>query len=78
VTTQNLVYIANQVTVFFATYLDAEAIDGTANHLKSFSGPRMRREIDAHLPETTGAGRWHIALEAVKRIAARDGAKNSA
>ena len=77
-TTQNLAYIANQVAVAFATYPDAEAIDGTANHLKSFSDPRMRREIDAHLAETAGAGRSHIALEAVKRIAATDGAKKSA
>jgi formate dehydrogenase subunit delta len=78
VTTQNLVYMANQVAAFFASYPEAEAIDGTANHLKSFWDPRMRREIEAHLAAKAGAGLSHIALEAVKRIAARDAAKKSA
>ena len=77
-TTQRLVQMANQVASFFASYPEAEAIDGTANHLKSFWDPRMRREIEAHLKDKAGAGLSHIALEAVKRIAAKDAAKKSA
>ena len=77
-TTQNLVYMANQVAGFFASYPEAEAIDSTASHLKSFWDPRMRREIEAHLKEKAGAGLSHIALEAVKRITAKDAAKKSA
>lgn len=77
-TTQRLVHMANQVASFFASYPEAEAIDGTANHLKSFWDPRMRREIEAHLKDKAGAGLSHIALEAVKRITAKDAEKKSA
>jgi formate dehydrogenase subunit delta len=78
VTIQHLVHMANQVAAFFASYPEAEAIEGTANHLKSFWDPRMRREIEAHLKEKAGAGLSHIALEAVKRIAQKDAAKGDA
>jgi formate dehydrogenase subunit delta len=78
VTIQHLVHMANQVAAFFASYPEAEAIDSTANHLKSFWDPRMRREIEAHLAEKAGSGLSHIALEAVKRIAQKDAAKQSA
>ena len=77
-TIQHLVHMANQVAAFFASYPEAEAVEGTANHLKSFWDPRMRREIEAHLAEMAGAGLSHIALEAVKRIALKDAAKKSA
>ena len=77
-TTQRLVHMANQVASFFASYPEAEAIESTASHLKSFWDPRMRREIEAHLKDKAGAGLSHIALEAVKRIAAKDAAKKSA
>ena len=77
-TTQRLVHMANQVAAFFASYPEAEAIESTTNHLKSFWDPRMRREIEAHLAEKAGAGLSHIAMEAVKRIAAKDAAKKSA
>ncbi|MEZ5831123.1 MAG: formate dehydrogenase subunit delta [Dongiaceae bacterium] len=77
-TTQRLVHMANQVASFFAAYPEAEAIENTASHLKSFWDPRMRREIEAHLKEKAGAGLSHIAMEAVKIIAAKDAAKKSA
>jgi formate dehydrogenase subunit delta len=69
--------MANQVADFFRSYPEAEAIDSTANHLKSFWDPRMRREIEAHLAEKAGAGLSHIAIEAVKRIAAKDAQKDA-
>ena len=77
-TTQRLVYMANQVADFFRSYPEAEAIDSTAKHLKAYWDPRMRREIEAHLAEKAGAGLSHIAMEAVKLIAAKDAAKKSA
>ena len=77
-TIQRLVHMANQVASFFGSYPEAEAIESTANHLKSYWDPRMRREIEAHLKDKAGAGLSHIALEAVKRIAAKDAAKKSA
>jgi formate dehydrogenase subunit delta len=78
VTTQRLVQMANQVASFFASYPEAEAIDGTANHLKAYWDPRMRREMAAHLNDKAGAGLSHIAMEAVKRMVARDAAKDAA
>jgi formate dehydrogenase subunit delta len=78
VTIKRLVHMANQVASFFASYPEAEAIDSTASHLKAFWDPRMRREIEAHLADKAGAGLSHIAMEAVKRIAAKDAAKKSA
>lgn len=77
-TTQRLVTMANQVASFFSSYPEDEAIDGTAKHLKAYWDPRMRREIEAHLANKAGAGLSHIALEAVKRIAAKDAAAQSA
>ncbi len=77
-TTQRLVHMANQVASFFSSYPEAVAIESTANHLKSFSDPRMRREIEAHLAEQAGAGLSHIALEAMTRIAGKDAARKSA
>ena len=77
-TTQRLVHMANQVASFFASYPEAEAIDGTANHLKAYWDPRMRREMAAHLTDRAGAGLSHIAMEAVKRMVARDAAKEAA
>ena len=77
-TIQHLVPMANQVAAFLASCSEAEAIESTANHLKSFWDPRMRREIEAHLAEKAEAGPSHIALEAVNRIAKSDAAKGSA
>jgi formate dehydrogenase subunit delta len=72
VTIQRLVHMANQVADFFRSYGEAEAIKCTADHLKSFWEPRMRREMAAHLANNAGAGLSHIALEAVKVMAAKD------
>ena len=77
-TIQRLIHMANQVASFFGSYGEAEAIEGTATHLKNFWDPRMRREIEAHLSDKGGVGLSPIALEAVKRLAAKDAAKKSA
>ena len=77
-TTNRLVYMANQVAGFFGSYPEPEAIEGTFTHLRSFWDPRMRREIEAHLANTGGAGLTPIALAAVKRLAEKDAAKKSA
>ena len=74
-TTQRLVYMANQVADFFVSYPEPEAIEGTFGHLKAYWDPRMRREIEAHLAEHSGAGLKPIALAAVKRLAEMDAAK---
>lgn len=73
-TIKRLVHMANQVASFFGAYSETEAIDGTANHLKSFWDPRMRREIEAHLANKDGEGLSPIARAAVKRITEKDAA----
>jgi formate dehydrogenase subunit delta len=67
--------MANQVVDFFISYPEPEAIESTFSHLKAYWDPRMRREIEAHLANTGGVGLKPIALEAVKRLAAMDAAK---
>jgi formate dehydrogenase subunit delta len=74
VTIQRPVHVANQVADFFISCGEAEAIKNTADHLKSFWDPRMRRQTEAHLAEKAGAGRSHIALDAVKVMVAKDAA----
>jgi len=75
VTTQRLIYMANQVASFFESYPEKEAIENTFGHLKAYWDPRMRREIEAHLAEKAGDGLDPISLAAVKRLAEMDAAK---
>jgi formate dehydrogenase subunit delta len=42
-----LVYMANQIGVFFASRPEDEAIEEIADHLRKFWDPRMRRKIIA-------------------------------
>ena len=64
-TTQRLVTMANQVADFFGSYPEAEAIEGTFGHLKSFWDPRMRRALLDWF-ETGGEGLRPSVLQALK------------
>jgi formate dehydrogenase subunit delta len=44
-----LVYMANQIGKFFAHEPEAKAIASTADHLRKYWEPRMRKAIIAHL-----------------------------
>jgi formate dehydrogenase subunit delta len=46
---EKLVHMANQIARAFAVEGDVKAVVATADHLKLFWDPRMRREILAHL-----------------------------
>jgi formate dehydrogenase subunit delta len=59
-----LVHMANQIARAFAVEGEATAITATANHLKLFWDPRMRREILAHL-EAGGEGLDGVARAAL-------------
>ena len=61
--TDKLVHMVNQIARAFAVEGEARAIAATAEHLRLFWDPRMRREILAHL-EAGGAG-----LDEVSRAA---------
>ncbi|MGC9271136.1 formate dehydrogenase subunit delta [Acidiphilium sp.] len=51
---EKLVYMANQIATFFASYPEDEAIAAIADHIDKFWDPRMRRQIAASLK--TGDG----------------------
>jgi formate dehydrogenase subunit delta len=42
---ERLVYMANQIGRFFAHQPEAQAVASTADHLKKFWDPRMRKVI---------------------------------
>ncbi len=50
-----LVYMANQIGKFFHHYPEQRAVADTADHLRKYWDPRMRRDIVAHLAKG-GAG----------------------
>jgi len=48
-TSAKLVYMANQIGAFFRSQGGDSAIKGTAEHIRKFWDPRMRKAIFAHL-----------------------------
>jgi formate dehydrogenase subunit delta len=66
----HLVTMANQIADFFRSSNPdrAEAVAATAQHLRGFWDPRMRREIIAHLANEGGADLDEIARDAVRRL----------
>lgn len=73
----HLVTMANQIADFFKTSNPdrAEAVAATAQHLRSFWDPRMRREIVAHLACKGGEGLNEIARDSVRALESEGSAK---
>lgn len=73
----HLVTMANQIADFFKTSNPgrAEAVAATAQHLRNFWEPRMRREIIAHLARDGGEGLNEIARDAVRMLEGQASAK---
>ncbi len=70
-TTNKLVYMANQIGTFFASQSDQAAVTGTAEHIRKFWDPRMRKMIFAHL-DAGGAGldaKVRQAIESLRQAA---------
>jgi formate dehydrogenase subunit delta len=63
--TRDMVRMANQISDFFKSYSEQEAIDGIADHITKFWEPRMRRDFFAHM-DAGGEGMSDL----VKRAAA--------
>jgi formate dehydrogenase subunit delta len=63
----DLVRMANEIADFFCGYPHAEAVAGTAGHLRNFWDPRMRRELCEHAA-AGGKGLNPIALEAAAAL----------
>lgn len=64
---EKLVYMANQIGKFFAHGPEEEAIFNTADHLKKFWDPRMRKAI-LEYAEAGGDGLQPIVLKAVRSL----------
>ncbi|MGE0007229.1 MAG: formate dehydrogenase subunit delta [Parvibaculaceae bacterium] len=47
--------MANQIARAFATYPEDQAVAETANHIKSFWDPRMRRQLAEVIARDAGA-----------------------
>jgi formate dehydrogenase subunit delta len=62
-----LVYMTNQISLFFVSQGDAVAVTGTAEHIKKFWNPRMLKAIFAHL-DNGGAGLEPIARQAIEQL----------
>ena len=61
-----LVTMANQIAAFFATDPDrATAVAGTANHLKKFWEPRMRKALFAAFDDGSDHGMHELVVAAL-------------
>jgi len=63
-----LVYMANQIALFFRSQPKSDAVAATADHLHKFWEPRMRRQIVDLLASGKAAGLTDVAREAVSRL----------
>jgi formate dehydrogenase subunit delta len=59
--------MANQIAVAFGAYPEEEAVKETANHIRSFWDPRMRRQL-AEVIAKDHTALNHIALAAGKML----------
>ena len=63
---EHLVQMANQIGQFHQSLPDhSAAVSGTANHIRRFWDPRMRRAIYAHLDGHHGEGLEPLVREAL-------------
>ncbi len=65
---ERLVYMANQIATFFESQPGEGQAAGTADHIRAFWEPRMRRDIIEHLRHHGGTGLSPLAVEAVKML----------
>jgi len=66
-TMERLVYMANQISRFFAAQPHDAAVAGVAKHITDFWDPRMRARIRAHLA-AGGEGLDPITRQAVAAL----------
>ena len=66
-----LVRMANQIAIFFRSQPEDVAIEGTADHIRSYWNKVMRRDIYAHL-DRGGEGLDPLTLKALERLRASE------
>jgi formate dehydrogenase subunit delta len=62
-----LIYMANQIGMFFRSQGEDAAVNGTAEHIRNFWDPRMRKAIFAHL-DAGGEGLDPAVLRAITQL----------
>jgi formate dehydrogenase subunit delta len=65
--TQDMIRMANQISDFFKSYTEKEAIDGISDHISKFWEPRMRRDFFAHL-DAGGAGLSELVKKSAVQV----------
>jgi formate dehydrogenase subunit delta len=65
--TRDMVRMANQISDFFKSYGEHEAIEGIADHISKFWDPRMRKDFFAHM-EKGGEGFSALVLNAAALV----------
>lgn len=68
---KDLVRMANQIAIHFATYPHEEAVTETATHIRKFWDPRMRAGLFAHVQAGGEADLHEVARGAVGVLQAR-------
>ncbi|WP_342643225.1 formate dehydrogenase subunit delta [Rhodoligotrophos ferricapiens] len=63
----DLIRMANQIATFFKAYPHDEAVRETANHIKSFWDPRMRRQIH-EIGQRADHGLDPVVIEALTQV----------
>lgn len=66
-TSDKLIYMANQIARFFESQGPDKAVAGTAEHIRKFWDPRMRKQIVAHV-NAGGSGLDPVARMAIERL----------
>lgn len=66
-TTDKLIYMANQIGRFFVSQGAEQAAAGTAEHVRKFWDPRMRKAIFVHL-DNGGEGLDPWVQDALTRL----------
>jgi formate dehydrogenase subunit delta len=64
--TENMIHMANQIALFFASYPQDEAVAGVADHITKFWEPRMRKQLNEYIA-TGGAGLHKLVLDAMRQ-----------
>jgi formate dehydrogenase subunit delta len=63
----HLVKMANSIGDFFGSEPDkVKRVEGVADHIRLFWDPRMRRQILAHIDQSSGEGLSELVLDALR------------
>ena len=65
--TEDMIRMANQISDFFKSYTEKEAIAGIADHISKFWEPRMRKDFFAHM-DAGGAGFSDLVKKAAESV----------